>query len=149
MLKKYMITIEEPQSFRYHDFFHRNKFLLTDFSVYGVKGKDACVQDYFLRAVLGASLPLTPSEFGCKESHMHCLTDFLQSEANYAIILEDDVIQKTKIDFDFDFSILGENFIFYIGDMQHKKTKKFRVYPMDVSFSDRSIGRLFLSSPSW
>lgn len=142
MLKKYVISIEDIDSHRFNDFFERNNFCRTDFIVKGVKGIEAPVSDYFLRAVLGAVLPLTPSEFGCKESHISCLRNFLSSDDEYAVFFEDDIVKKTNFDFDFDFSVFGENFIFYLGDLETKKARKFRIKKMNFNFSGRKVGKL-------
>lgn len=43
---------------------------------------------------------MTPGELGCAMSHIAALKDFfLSSDEEYAIIFEDDVIERFEIDF--------------------------------------------------
>lgn len=132
MLGRYLISIDSKDSQRYQNFFMKNKFSEGDFKVFGIVGRNISVQDYFDRAVLGARFPLTPSELGCKESHLACMTDFLSSDAEYALVLEDDAYCKYNFDFDFDFSKFGSNFLLYLGDMSTKKSKYY--YGEDALF---------------
>lgn len=42
---------------------------------------------------------MTPGELGCAMSHIAALKRFLSSDEEYAIIFEDDVIERFEIDF--------------------------------------------------
>jgi glycosyl transferase, family 25 len=149
MLRRYLISIETKDSVRYQSFFSKNKFTEDGFNIFGVVGKNISVQEYFDRAVLGARFPLTPSELGCKESHLACMTDFLASDATYALVLEDDAYCKFDFDFDFDFSIFGNNFLLYLGDMSTKKSKYYYGVDTKLKFIGQHVWRIhpyFLSS---
>ena len=60
-----------------------------------VNGRDLSAKDYFEKTIeFGARnrRPMLPSELGCTMSHMKVLETFVNSDADRALILEDDVL---------------------------------------------------------
>ena len=101
-MKKYLISIEQTDSPRLNQFFAQSTFLDTqsEFKTFGVIGKDLTVSEYFSQGVAGKNKAMTPGELGCCLSHLAALKDFLASKDDYAIIFEDDAIQRFEIDLD-------------------------------------------------
>lgn len=101
-MKKYLITIEETNSPRLKQFFAQSCFnqLQNDFSSFGIIGNNLTVKEYFSRAVSNRICPLTPGELGCALSHLSALQDFLESDDEYAVIFEDDVIETLTLNLD-------------------------------------------------
>lgn len=99
-MKKYLISIEDVDSPRLYNFFGQTTFKgeIENFKKFGVIGKQLNVEEYFKLAVAGQLKALTPGELGCTLSHLAALRDFLQSEDEYAIVFEDDVIECFPID---------------------------------------------------
>ncbi len=99
-LKKYLISIKPAGSLRLSKLFMQSTFsrYKDQFSVMGIVGKDLSVSEYFSLAVAGKAKALTPAELGCCLSHLAALKDFVASEEQYAIIFEDDVIQRFDVD---------------------------------------------------
>lgn len=99
-MKKYLISIESNDSVRLKNFFNQSTFsnYKNDFKTFGVVGKELTVSEYFLNGVAGKQKSMTPSELGCCLSHLGALKDFLASEEDYAILFEDDAIQRFEID---------------------------------------------------
>lgn len=101
-MKKYLITIEASESPRIYNFYQQTCFNThqTSFCQFGVVGKDLSVDAYFKLAVAEQFIPLSPGELGCTMSHLAALRNFLQSDDDYAIIFEDDVIAPENLDLD-------------------------------------------------
>ncbi|MBJ9985531.1 glycosyltransferase family 25 protein [Acinetobacter sp. S40] len=100
-MKKYLISIESEDSKRLQGFYAQKTFYKykDDFKQFGIIGKNLTVSEYFEQGVAGKSKPMTPGELGCTLSHLAALKDFLSSEESYAVIFEDDVIERFSIDF--------------------------------------------------
>ncbi|MFW2002330.1 glycosyltransferase family 25 protein [Acinetobacter ursingii] len=101
-MKKYLISIESEDSKRLQGFYAQKTFYKykDDFKQFGIIGKNLTVSEYFEQGVAGKEKPMTPGELGCTLSHLAALKDFLSSEEAYAVIFEDDVIERFEIDFD-------------------------------------------------
>lgn len=117
MVQKYLISIESEDSQRFQGFFEKNNFKRDDFKIFGVIGAKLTAKQYYTLGVAQAVLPLTPSEVGCKESHLQALHDFLSTDSKYAWVFEDDITFYDKIvniD-DADIDGLGESFLMLLG----------------------------------
>lgn len=125
-VKKYLISIQEPGEKRYEQFFSQESFEKSEFTKYGVIGKRISTDQYFNLAVKNKIRALTPSELGCTLSHLSALRDFVDSDADYAFIFEDDVITKKKIDFNLNLNFLGSNFILSLGGVSQSVCHKVR-----------------------
>lgn len=101
-MKKYLISIETPEGVRVRNFYQQNCFNVhrKHFEQFGVIGKDLSVDAYFNLAVAQQLVPLSPGELGCTMSHLEALRNFVQSEDEYAVIFEDDVIAPIDLDLD-------------------------------------------------
>lgn len=99
-MKKYLISIEPAESVRLSNFFAQTSFSneKQNFKIFGVIGNQLSVKDYFRLAVAGKEAALTPGELGCTLSHVKALNDFIDSTEEYAIIFEDDAVERFKID---------------------------------------------------
>lgn len=95
VLKKYLISIESDDSLRLINFFNQDTFsnYKNEFIKFGIKGSDLPINTYFNLAVASQKKALSPGELGCTLSHLGALEDFIASEADYALIFEDDVIE--------------------------------------------------------
>lgn len=100
-MKKYLISIEQPESKRLSTFFSQSSFCKEkhNFTTFGVIGSNLSVKEYFNLAVAGKETAMTPGELGCTLSHLEALKDFLKSDEEYAIIFEDDAIERFYVDF--------------------------------------------------
>lgn len=62
-----------------------------------VDGRKLTAKDYYDKTIkyfLSTKKIMSPSELGCTLSHMEALSQFLNSDSEFALILEDDVIGK-------------------------------------------------------
>lgn len=125
-VKKYLISIQGPGEKRYEQFFSQDGFDEIEFIKYGVIGKNLSTSEYFNLAVKNKIRTLTPSELGCTLSHLSALRDFVDSDADYAYIFEDDVVAKKEIDFNLDLDILRDNFILSLGGVNQSVCHKIR-----------------------
>lgn len=100
-MKKYLISIESTNSERLKKLYSQPTFYKyrDEFKQFGVIGKNLSVSEYFQQGVAGKKKPMTPGELGCTMSHIAALKDFLSSDEEYAIIFEDDVIERFEVDF--------------------------------------------------
>jgi len=67
-----------------------------------VDGRKLSAKEYFQKTahyVKKSNKMMSPSELGCSLSHMNALTDFLSTDEQFALILEDDII-GTDVDID-------------------------------------------------
>lgn len=115
MIKKYLITIQQPSEPRYQQFFSQLPFNESEFTVIGVKGLSLSTKEYFELGVRNHKRPLSPSELGCTLSHKKALEDFLSTDAKYCYVLEDDVKVKDHFDFDTNLAFLGSGFVLSLG----------------------------------
>lgn len=99
-MKKYLISIENAESPRLSQFFAQSTFQheIKNFKIFGVVGKQLSASEYFNQAVVGKPKALTPGELGCSLSHLAALKDFIASNESYAIIFEDDVLERFTVD---------------------------------------------------
>ena len=78
-------------SVRLAGFRSRHEGWSNDFHVFGVRGVDIPAGDYFSHAVQGRLKVLTPGELGCARSHLDAYKAFLETDAKYLLVAEDDV----------------------------------------------------------
>ncbi len=143
MMKKYLISIESSESVRLKNFFQQSTFsnYKSDFITFGVVGKELSVSEYFCNGVAGKQKAMTPSELGCCLSHLAALKDFLASQEDYAIIFEDDAIQRFDIDLnkleqDVRLLNLTPSFFLSLGGIQMKICRKLKgTYQADTLYS--------------
>jgi GR25 family glycosyltransferase involved in LPS biosynthesis len=117
MNQAYLISIEPEDSPRRRAFFSENRFDPTDFQVFGVVGATLSAAVYYQAGVLQAAHPLTPSEVGCKASHLMALQHFLASPAQYAWIFEDDARLKAgmMLEVSQDLTRFGQGVVLSVG----------------------------------
>ncbi|NWK74974.1 glycosyltransferase family 25 protein [Acinetobacter sp. SwsAc6] len=132
-MKKFIVSIEEENSPRLKKLFSQPYFKndAHDWIKIGIKGAELSAKKYFELGVKGRSRPLSPSMVGCTLSHLEALKVFLQSDDEFALILEDDAILPD----DFDVVLLEQElkqanlapqFLFSIGGIQMKECRKVR-----------------------
>lgn len=145
-MKKYLISIESQDSKRLQGFYEQLTFhnYKDEFKQFGIIGKNLTVSQYFEMGVAGKSKPMTPGELGCTLSHLEALKDFLSSDEKYAIIFEDDVIERFEIDFDdleakLEELHLGENFLFSLGGIQMKICNRVRGYELNQRLYEQKV----------
>lgn len=145
-MKKYLISIEDLNSPRLKSLFEQSTFLNkeSEFKVFGVKGRELSVTEYFKQGVAGKAKAMTPGELGCTLSHVNALKDFLLSKEKLAIIFEDDVIEKNKINFDkleqeINQLHLKESFFLSLGGIQMKICNKVRGQLIEQVLFDQKV----------
>lgn len=132
-MKVFIISIEEQNSPRLNKFLSQPFFEQGNlkYTKLGVKGGELSAKQYFEDAVKGRSSPLTPGELGCTLSHLNALENFLKTDEEYILILEDDAILPV----DLSLEILEEelkkiklpkNTLFSLGGIQMKECHKVR-----------------------
>ncbi|MHA3055806.1 glycosyltransferase family 25 protein [Acinetobacter sp. ANC 4633] len=132
-MKKYLISIESANSDRLNKLYSQATFYnyKDEFKQFGIIGKNLSVSEYFQQGVAGKKKPMTPGELGCTLSHIAALRDFLNSDEQYAIIFEDDVIERFDIDLDDLENLIKDmklkpNFFLSLGGIQMKICNKVR-----------------------
>lgn len=145
-MKKYLISIESQNSKRLQGFYAQPTFYKykDDFKQFGIIGKNLSVSQYFEMGVAGKNKAMTPGELGCTLSHLEALKDFLSTDEKYAIIFEDDVIERFEIDFDdlenqIENLGLGDNFLFSLGGIQMKICRKVRGQFISQNLSGQNV----------
>lgn len=148
-MKKYLISIEQPQSLRLRNFFAQPTFAKyqSEFIQYGVIGANLSTKQYFNLAVAGRKKPLSPAELGCTLSHLDALKNFLSTGDKYACIFEDDAISFKDFDLDsLESQIselnLDECFFFSLGGIQLKSSKQVRGTFLEKKINDQPILKL-------
>ena len=148
-MKKYLISIESQNSKRLQGFYAQPTFYKykDDFKQFGIIGKNLSVSQYFEMGVAGKNKAMTPGELGCTLSHLEALKDFLSTDEKYAIIFEDDVIERFEIDFDdlenqIENLSLGDNFLFSLGGIQMKICNRVRGYDLDKKLYQQKVLRV-------
>ena len=148
-VKKYLISIEQPESPRLTSFFSQPTFsrYQSEFTQFGVIGANLPTKEYFKLAVAGKKKPLSPAELGCTLSHLDVFKDFLSTEEKYACIFEDDAVSLS----DFDLNSLesqiselnlDECFFFSLGGIQLKSNQRVRGTILDQKINDKKILKL-------
>ncbi|MDI3379385.1 glycosyltransferase family 25 protein [Acinetobacter sp. V89_7] len=145
-MKKYLISIESQDSKRLQGFYEQRTFhnYKDEFKQFGIIGKNLTVSQYFEMGVAGKNKPMTPGELGCTLSHLEALKDFLSSDEKYAIIFEDDVIERFEINFE-DLEVkleelhLGKNFLFSLGGIQMKICRKVKGQFINKNILDQKV----------
>lgn len=101
-----------------------------------VNGKELTANEYFIRVFSyfnNTQNLLTPGELGCLMSHEKALKTFLDSDNDYAIIFEDDVIGYSE-DIDTMKNIISQfktKFFLHLGGMDGCKSSKY-IYGKDT-----------------
>ena len=83
-------TVISVSADRLSEFTEKNR-IKSQFNVFGVNGKNLSADAYFRVGVAKKAVPLSPSEVGCSLSHLEAMRAFLDSDARYLCVLEDDV----------------------------------------------------------
>lgn len=145
-MKKYLISIENAESPRLNRFFAQSTFQheSKNFKIFGVIGKQLSVCEYFNQAVVGKAKALTPGELGCGLSHLAALKDFVASDQDYAVIFEDDAIEKFTVDFiqlerDIKAMNLSNCFFLSLGGIQLKICDRVRGKYLDATLFEQPI----------
>ena len=145
-MKKYLISIEQPDSPRLHAFFKNVTFhkYKHEFQKFGVIGANLPTKQYFQYAVAGKQRPLSPAELGCTLSHVQALRDFLSSDERYACIFEDDAMcihdfDLNDLDKEIDFLKLKDTFYLSLGGIQLKVNRKVRGHFLTERLKNRKV----------
>lgn len=132
-MKIFVISIEEDESLRLNNFITQPFFQqgAVPYVKVGVRGSDIPVKQYFEMAVKGRSEPLSPSELGCSMSHMAALKAFLETNEEYAFILEDDALipqdlTLKQLELELKNSNFPNNVLLSLGGIQMKESLKVR-----------------------
>nr|WP_130804403.1 glycosyltransferase family 25 protein [Acinetobacter ihumii] len=148
-MKKYLISIEQPESPRLTNFFAQSTFsrYQSEFIQCGVIGADLPTREYFKLAVAGRKKPLSPAELGCTLSHLEALKNFLSTDEKYACIFEDDAISLKDFDLnslETEISQLNlkECFFFSLGGIQLKSNQRVRGTLLDQQINEKQILQL-------
>lgn len=146
MIKKYIVTIEQPDSERLQQFLGQDfiKNQQHQFKQIGFNAYQQDVRTYFKEAVAGRDRVLTPGEWGCTKSHILCLQDFLASDAQYALIFEDDAIQVTDVNLEtleqeVQQLALQSPFFLSLGGVQMKICRKVKGQMIKQTFLQRPV----------
>lgn len=139
---KYVVSIDNLDGTRISSFYSKNKFNNTDFLKFGVNGKELPTDQYYNFAVKNSFPPLSPAELGCTLSHLQIIENFLNTDANYAFIFEDDIILKDNLNFDEKLDFLGENFIFSLGGIELSLCNKARGTHLKNKYNNRKIMKI-------
>lgn len=145
-MKKYLISIEKEGSPRLTSFFSQSTFsrYQSEFMKLGIRGADLSTVEYFKLAISGKIRPLSPGELGCTLSHIAAYNDFLESDEKYAIIFEDDVIQKKAYDLrdlekELESLALSPGFLFSCGGIQLSYSCKVQGVLLKETLYEQSI----------
>lgn len=145
-MKRYLLSIDDVESSRLHSFFAQSTFQheRKKIKVFGIIGKNLTASEYFTQAVVGKSKAMTPGELGCTLSHLAALKDFLLSDDDYAIIFEDDAIERFTVDFvqlerELRAMQLPECFFFSLGGIQLKVCNRVRGHILSKTLLDQTV----------
>lgn len=129
----YIISVEEQSSLRWMNFINQPFFYNQQdlYTKIGVKGGEMSAKQYFELAVKGRSHPLSPGELGCTLSHLEAMKQFLNSDEQLALVLEDDAIIPDEltlavIEAELKKMSLPSNILFSLGGIQMKECRKVR-----------------------
>lgn len=145
-MKIFVISIEDEKSprlkkFLAQDFFEKGQVRVTKI---GIKGGDLSAKEYFELGVKGRSKPLSPSMVGCTLSHLAALKEFLTTDDQYALVMEDDAILPydltiEKLSSELTSLNLPKNTLFSIGGIRMKECQKVRGDILDQEFLSQKI----------
>lgn len=145
-MKIFVISIEDENSprlkkFLDQAFFEKGQLPVTKI---GVKGGDLSAKEYFELGVKGRSKPLSPSMVGCTLSHLAAVKEFLTTDDQYALIMEDDAILPDdltieKLSAELTRLKLPKNTLFSIGGIRMKECRKVRGAILDQEFLSQKI----------
>ena len=145
-MQVFIISIEDEESPRLNKFlaqpFFQNKKL--PFNKIGIKGGEISAKVYFELGVKGRSKPLSPSMVGCTISHLAAVKEFLATDDQYALIMEDDAILPDdltieKLSAELTRLKLPKNTLFSIGGIRMKECRKVRGTILDQEFLSQKI----------
>lgn len=145
-MKKYIVSIEQQDSPRLQSFLNQDfiQSIENEFQMIGFNAYQQSAKDYFQQAVVGRVQPLTLGEWGCTKSHLMCMEDFLASDEKYALVFEDDAIQKFEFDVDkllleIEQLNLTAPFVLSLGGVQTKFCRKVRGNLLNQSIFNRPV----------
>lgn len=145
-MEKYLISIEDIKSQKLLCFFAQKTFQnkAVDFKVLGIDGQLFEADEYFTLAVDGKTKVLAPDELGHCLSHLAALKDFINSGQDYAIILEDDAIERFYINFDqLELEINSMNlsscFLLSLGGVQLETCNRVRGQYLDSTLLGQAV----------
>ncbi|MEZ2901894.1 glycosyltransferase family 25 protein [Acinetobacter terrestris] len=145
-MKIFVISIEDEESLRINKFLTQPFFQqgTVPYVKVGVKGAEISVKQYFEMAVKGRSQPLSPSELGCSLSHMSALKVFLETDDDYALILEDDALFPQDLTFaqltnELKNSNFPTNLLLSLGGIQMKESLKVRGIIRNQKFLNQNV----------
>lgn len=145
-MKVFIISIEDDDSPRIKKFLNQSFFKKGNISFIklGIKGGDLTAKEYFELGVKGRSKPLSPSMVGCTLSHLEALKEFLKTDEDYALILEDDAILPEDLTIETLTKALSglnlpHNTLFSIGGIQMKECRKVRGKIQDYEFLNQKV----------
>lgn len=145
-MKTFIVSIEEENSPRLQKLFKQAFFQEghTEYVKVGVKGAELTAKEYFELGVKGRSRPLSPSMVGCTLSHLMALQEFLKTEDEYALIIEDDAIFPHDLTIDkllhaLEQIKLPRNTLFSIGGILMKESRKVRGTILKEEFLKKKI----------
>lgn len=145
-MKKYLLSIEDIESTRLHDFLAQSTFQheRKNLKIFGIVGRQLSVNEYFNQAVAGKMRAMTPGELGCTLSHLEALKDFIRSDDDYAIIFEDDAIERFTVDFaqlehEIRLMNLPECFFLSLGGIQLKICNRVRGHLLSTNLLGQPI----------
>lgn len=145
-MKIFVISIEDENSSRLKKFLDQAFFEKGQLPVtkIGIKGGDLSAKEYFELGVKGRSKPLSPSMVGCTLSHLAAVKEFLTTDDQYALIMEDDAILPDdltieKLSAELTRLKLPKNTLFSIGGIRMKECRKVRGTILDQEFLSQKI----------
>lgn len=145
-MKIYVVSIEEEKSPRLSKFFSQNFFEQGNLPItrVGIKGGNLSAKEYFEKAVKGREIPLTPGELGCTLSHLQALQLFLDTDDQYALILEDDAIFPSDLTYEvlekqIESADLPPKTLLSLGGIQMKESRKVRGNFKEENFLGKRI----------
>lgn len=125
-MKSFLISVDES-GVRLSNFYANNNLSSSDFNVVGIDGRKLSSVDYYNLGIKKSFPPLSPAELGCTLSHLKALTEFLKSDDQYTLVLEDDVLFNRNINFNkLNLEFLGSDFVFLLGGINLTLCKKAR-----------------------
>lgn len=145
-MKVFIVSIEEENSPRLQQLFNQSFFqnVGVEYVKIGVKGAELSAKEYFELGVKGRSHPLSPSMVGCTLSHIKALKEFLKTEDEYGLIIEDDAIFPDNLTIDrLENELiqlkLPKNTLFSIGGILMKECRKVRGTILKDKFLNKKI----------
>ncbi len=128
----YLVSLEQDEQRRKELNTRFQNFYSKFIHINAVDGRKISAKAYYDKTInyfIKTNKTMSPSELGCTLSHIKALEEFMQTDSDYALILEDDVI-GTDEDIKKIFrtsSTLDENTLFICGGQDGLSAKKYLV----------------------